>query len=123
MNQKRKIPRLLQLVLTIVGIYYGFVLIFDVILDHLIPSSLLNMYMFFVIAGVLMTFTFTEEGARELVAPIKALVEDPGRKMARNIVFVIVPLLAGGYTYNKMLPATHHSPGTAFFRQNIRQTI
>ncbi len=105
MDQKRKIPRLLQLVLVIVGIYFGFVLVFDVILDQLIPSSLLNMYMFFVIAGVFMVYTFTEEGARELVAPIKALVEDPGKRMVRNIVFVIVPLLAGGYTYNKMLPS------------------
>jgi mono/diheme cytochrome c family protein len=101
----QKIPRLLQMVLTIVGIYYGFVLVFDVMLDHLIPASLLNMYMFFVIAGVFMTFTFTEESTRELIDPIKALVEDPGKKMIRNIVFVVVPLLAGAYTYSKMLPS------------------
>ena len=105
MTQNRKIPRLLQLVLTIVGVYFGFILVFDVLLDHLIPASLLNMYMFFVIAGVFMTFTFTEESTRELVGPIKALVEDPSKKMIRNIVFVIVPLLAGAYTYNKLLPS------------------
>lgn len=101
----RKIPRLLQFVLTVVGVYFGFVLVFDVILGQLIPSSLLNMYMFFVIAGVFMTFTFTEESTRELVNPIKALVEDPSKKKIRNIVFVIVPLLAGVYTYNKMSPS------------------
>lgn len=100
-----KIPRLLQLVLTIVGVYFGFVLVFDVILGQLIPTSLLNMYMFFVIAGVFMTFTFTEESTRELVSPIKALVEDPNKKKIRNIVFVIVPILAGTYTYSKMLPS------------------
>lgn len=100
-----RIPRLLQLVLTIVGIYIGFIVVFDVILDHLIPSSLLTMYMFFVIAGVFMVYTFTEESTQELIAPIKALVEDPSKKMIRNIVFVIVPLLAGTYTYNKMLPS------------------
>ena len=105
MIQNKKIPRLLQLVLTIVGIYFGFILVFDVLLDHLIPSSLLTMYMFFVIAGVFMVFTFTEESARELVDPIKALVQDPDRKKIRNIVFVIVPLLVGTYTYNKMLPS------------------
>ncbi len=105
MTQKRRIPRLLQLVLTIVGVYIGFIVVFDVLLDQLIPSSLLTMYMFFVIAGVFMTFTFTEESTRELVDPIKALVEDPGKKMIRNIVFVIVPLLAGAYTYNKLLPS------------------
>jgi mono/diheme cytochrome c family protein len=105
MIQIKKIPRLLQMVLTIVGIYFGFVLVFDVMLDHLIPSSLLNMYMFFVIAGVFMTFTFTEESTNELVGPIKALVEDPSKKKIRNIVFVILPLLAGVYTYSKLLPS------------------
>jgi len=105
MAQNRKIPHLLQFVLTIVGIYFGFILVFDVFLDHVIPSSLLTMYMFFVVAGVFMVYTFTEESALELVAPIKALVEDPGNKKTRNIVFVIVPLLAGVYTYTKMLPS------------------
>jgi len=105
MIQIKKIPRLLQMVLTIVGIYFGFVLVFDVMLDHLIPASLLNMYMFFVIAGVFMTFTFTEESTNELVGPIKALVEDPSKKKIRNIVFVILPLLAGAYTYSKLLPS------------------
>ncbi len=105
MAQNRPIPRLLQFVLTIVGIYFGFVLVFDVILDQVIPSSLLTMYMFFVIAGVSMVYTFTEESARELVAPIRALVADPTKKKIRNIVFVIVPLLAGAYTYAKMLPS------------------
>jgi len=105
MERSRRIPRLLQFVLTIVGIYFGFVLVFDVILDQVIPSSLLTMYMFFVVAGVSMVYTFTEESARELVAPIRALVADPEKKKIRNIVFVVVPLLAGAYTYAKMLPS------------------
>jgi mono/diheme cytochrome c family protein len=105
MERSRRIPRLLQFVLTIVGIYFGFVLVFDVILDQVIPSSLLTMYMFFVVAGVSMVYTFTEESVRELVAPIRALVADPEKKKIRNIVFVIVPLLAGAYTYAKMLPS------------------
>jgi len=105
MTQKRRIPRLLQLVLVVVGVYLGFVLVFDVILAQLIPKSLLTMYMFFVIAGVLMVFTFTEESAQELVGPIKALVEDPSKKKLRNIVFVIVPLLAGAYAYSSLSPS------------------
>ena len=83
-----KIPRLLQAVLVLLGVYFGFILLFDVILKQVIPSSLLNMYMFFVVAGVFMVFTFTEEGAKELLAPIKALVEDPNNKTNRNIVFI-----------------------------------
>lgn len=105
MTEKRRIPRLLQLALVILGVYLGFVIVFDVLLGQLIPKSLLTMYMVFVIAGVVMVFTFTEEGAQELSGPIKALVEDPSKKMVKNIVFVIVPLLAGYYTFTKMMPS------------------
>ncbi|MFQ5546142.1 MAG: hypothetical protein ACE5FE_09200, partial [Acidiferrobacterales bacterium] len=100
-----KIPRLLQAVLTVVGIYAALKIVFGVILGQPIPASLMTMYMFFVVAGVFMVFTFTEQSARELVAPIKALVEDPTKKAVRNVVFVIVPLLAGIYTYTKLLPS------------------
>ena len=51
-----------------------------------------------------MVFTFTDESTRELLAPIKALVEDPARKTVRNAVFIVVPLLAGAYTFNALLP-------------------
>ncbi len=104
-----KIPRLLQAVLTTALIYAAFVVVFDVLLEQVIPSSLLTMYMFFVVAGVFMVYTFNEESARELVAPIKALVEDPDKTNIRNIVFLIVPLLAGVYTYYNMLP-TYDAP-------------
>jgi len=100
-----KIPKLLQAVLVFVGIYLGFILVFDVLLDAVIPSSVLAMYMFFVAAGVFMVFTFEEDGTRELVAPIKALVEDPSRRLIRNIVFVVVPVLAGVGTYVQMVPS------------------
>lgn len=100
-----RIPKLLQAALVLLGVYFGFILLFDVILEQVIPSSLLNMYMFFVVAGVFMVFTFTEEGTKELLAPIKALVEDPKNKTIRNIVFIILPLLGGAYTYNKLLPS------------------
>ncbi|MBE9554799.1 MAG: cytochrome c [Proteobacteria bacterium] len=99
-----RIPKLLQATLVVVGVYAVFRLIFDVLLDHLIPASLLTMYMFFVVAGVFMVFTFTEEGAAALVAPIKALVEDPSKRMIRNIVFVLAPLAAGYGAYSQALP-------------------
>ena len=57
---KIKIPRLLQAVLVIVFIYFAFIFVFDVVLGQLLPASLLNMYMFFVVAGVSMVFTFTD---------------------------------------------------------------
>jgi mono/diheme cytochrome c family protein len=104
MAMKRRIPRLLQFALVVVGVYFGFILLFDVLLGQLIPRSLLTMYMVFVVSGALMAFTFTDEGAHELVAPIRALVEDPSQRRLRNILFVIVPLLAGYYTYTSLLP-------------------
>jgi len=103
--QKRRIPRLLQLALVVLGVYFGFIVVFDVLLGQLIPKSLLTMYMVFVVSGVLMVFTFTEEDTQELVGPIRSLVEDPSRKTIRNVVFVIVPLLAGYYTYSSMTPS------------------
>lgn len=100
-----RLPRLLQAVLVLVGVYLGFILVFDHLLGAVIPSSLLTMYMFFVAAGVFMVFTFDQEKTAELVAPIKAMVENPANRIWRNIVFVIVPLLVGGGVYLKMLPS------------------
>ncbi len=107
MNAKSRfrIPRLLQAVLAVAFFYAAFVILFDVVLDHLIPASLLTMYMFFIVSGVFMVFTFTEESMRELVAPIKALVEDPSKKLARNLVFALVPLAGGYFAYSQMLPS------------------
>ncbi len=100
-----RIPRLLQAVLVMVGVYLGFIVGFDVVLGQVIPSSLLTMYMFFVAAGVFMTFTYDDERTRELVAPIKALVEDPSRRWLRNLVFTVVPLAAGAATFVQMQPS------------------
>ena len=100
-----RIPRLLQAVLVLLFVYFGFILVFDVILEAVIPASLIIMYMFFVTAGVFMVFTYDEEQTAELVAPIKAMVEDPSKRLIRNIVFVIVPLAVGGGTYWHMQPS------------------
>lgn len=97
-----KIPRLAQAALVLVGVYWGFRLVFDVILGAVIPSSLLTMYMFFVATGVFMVFTYNDRSANELTAPIKAMVEDPSKRTIRNIVFLVVPLLAGLFTWNQM---------------------
>ena len=99
-----KIPRLLQVVLVLAGVYFGFIIVFDIILEAVIPSSLLAMYMFFVTAGVFMVYTYDEDQTQELVAPIKALVEDPSKRLLRNIVFVLVPLAVGGGVYLNMQP-------------------
>ena len=100
-----RIPRLLQAVLVVVLVYGGAEFLFTYVLRQPIPSSLMTMYMFFVIAGVFMVFTYTEESAQAMVAPIKALVEDPSKKWIRNAVFVVVPLVAGAYTFDRLQPS------------------
>lgn len=99
-----RLPKILQAALVVLTIYGGFRILFDVVLGQPIPSSLMTMYMFFVVVGVLMTFTFTEEGAREMAAPLWALVEDPSRKRLRNITFAVVPLVAAAYAYYQAQP-------------------
>ena len=103
--QKPVIPRLLQAALVIAGIYAGFWLIFDLILAQPIPQSLMVMYMFFVVSGVFMVFTFTEESARQLIAPIRALVEDQTKKTLRNVVFIVVPALAAVAVFFQLQPS------------------
>ena len=74
-----KIPRLLQAVLVIAsGSTRHSVVVFDVLLGAGDPASLLTMYMFFVVAGVFMVFTFTEESARELVSADQGPGRGPG---------------------------------------------
>ncbi len=98
-------PKLLQAVLVVIGTWLGAELIFSVILGQPIPASLMSMYMFFIIVGVFTVFTFTDEGAEELMAPIVALVEDPSRKTVRNVTFVIVPVLAAVAAWNLFTPS------------------
>ena len=100
-----RMPKLLQAVLIVVLIYAASKILFGGILGQPIPASLMTMFMFFVVVGVLMAFTFTEQGASELVAPIRALVEDPAKRRLRNVVFIVVPLAAGAYAYDKALPS------------------
>ena len=99
-----RIPRLLQAALVLAGVYLAFIIVFDYILGAVIPKSLLTMYMFFVTAGVFMIFTYDEEETRNLVAPIKAMVENPANRKIRNLVFTLIPLAVGFGVYSQMLP-------------------
>src|SRR3972149_10935288 len=72
---------------------------------HLIPASVIRIYMFFITVGVLLVMTFSEESAQALSAPIVSLLGDPGKKVLRTIVFIIVPLFFGYLTYNNVKPS------------------
>ncbi len=99
-----KIPRLLQFIVLVL-IAYGICKLPQYLMGKPIPGSLILMYMFFAVVMILLVMTSTEESTRELFGPIKALVEDPSKALIRNIVFVIVPLVAGYLTYEQLKPS------------------
>lgn len=99
----RKIPRLFQMIGIILLIYFSFIVLFDYLLGQVIPSSLLRMYMFFVIAGVVAVFTFTDGSTEELLAPIMAMMENPEKRKVRNAVLTVMPILVGAYLYSQMV--------------------
>lgn len=116
-----KIPRLLQFVILAL-IAYGLFKAPGLLLGKPIPGSLILMYLFFAVVMILLVMTSTERGTRELFTPIRALVEDPGRSRARNVVFTVVPVFAAfvafGYTKPSFeapveLRSTHPAPPSA----------
>lgn len=64
-----------------------------------IPASLISMYMFFIVITVLLVMTIKDDGAKGLFAPIRALVEEPSKKIYRNIVFVVLPIASAYIAY------------------------
>lgn len=101
----KKIPKLFQMVGIILLIYFSFIVLFDYLLNQVIPTSLLRMYMFFIIAGVVAVFTFTEGSTEELLAPIMEMMENPAHRKVRNAVLTVMPILAGAYLYSQMVPS------------------
>lgn len=97
-----RLPRLLLAAIIIVVCY----LILKVPSGHyLIPSSVKMLYMFFIIVGVLLAMTFDDDSAREMAAPIVSMLGNPDKKISRWVVFIILPLIAGYLTYNKVKPS------------------
>ncbi len=100
--------RLLQFVIWVI-ISYLFFKLPGILMGKPIPSSLILMYMFFAVVMILLVMTSTEKSTRELLAPIKSMLEDPSKKLIRNVVFVIVPIVAGVITYEQIRP-TYEAP-------------
>lgn len=96
-------PKLLKFIILII-LAYAFFKAPGIILGKPIPGSLISMYMFFVVLTVLLVMTSTEDCARELFAPIRALVEDPSKAKLRNIVFIIVPVIVAAAAYCSVKP-------------------
>ncbi|MBI1913097.1 MAG: cytochrome c [Deltaproteobacteria bacterium] len=113
-----KMPKIIQfIVLSLLA--YLFFKAPGFLLGKPIPESLIFMYMFFVVITILLVMTSTEKGTKELFSPIRALVEDPSKRLIRNVVFAVLPLIAIYFTYNAVKPsleppvelrATHPAP-------------
>ncbi|MCC6502263.1 MAG: cytochrome c [Deltaproteobacteria bacterium] len=91
--------RLLKFVLTCL-FFYLLLKAPGLFLGKPVPSSLIAMYMFFIVITVLLVMTITDDGAEKLFAPIRSLVEDPSKKLIRNVVFVVVPIVCGYAVYD-----------------------
>ncbi len=96
--------KLLQAVGIILGAYLAMKIIFSYILHEPIPYSVMKMFMFFIVVGVLMAMTADEESTEELFSPMVELIYNPEKKFNRNIVFAILPLLAALLTYQVTKP-------------------
>ncbi len=95
-----------------------------------IPASLIFMYMFFSVVVILLVMTATEKGTRELLRPIKDLLEDPKKKKLRNFVLILIPVFVALLTFNSLrtrdlapmeLRSVHPSPPSSFeaFGKNV----
>ncbi|HLC18295.1 MAG TPA: cytochrome c [Thermodesulfobacteriota bacterium] len=95
-----KIPALVKFIILVIAAYGIFKA--PSLFGKPVPESLLILYIFFAVVVILLVMTATEEGTRELAAPLSALVIDPSKKTLRNIVFVALPLIAAIVTYRSV---------------------
>jgi len=116
-----RIPALLKFFI-LAGAVYALLRAPGVLAGKPVPQSLLVMYMFFAVAGILLAMTANEDGARSLFAPLGALVRDRSLRGLRDLVFIVLPIAAGLITYSHMKAAadapavprvTHPAPPVA----------
>ncbi len=70
-----------------------------------VPTSLMKVYMFFVVVGVLTVFTFSEETKEELMAPIRAVYGKSSMVLVRMVVILLVSAVGAGVTYESIKPS------------------
>ncbi len=95
-----RVPRLLQAVSIMVGAF----LILKFAVQPPIPVSVLRLYMFFIVVGVLLYFTYDERSAKELAAPLVAFARGPQWRTLRGVSLIVIPALGGYLTYSQVSP-------------------
>lgn len=70
-----------------------------------VPTSLMKIYMFFVVMGVLAAMTFDEETKEGLMAPIRSVYGKPSMGLVRLVVILLVAVAGAGITYQSIKPS------------------
>jgi len=94
-----KIPATVKFIAVVAGAY----LIFqgpNLVSGKPIPSSLVSLYMFFVIVTLILAMTATEQGCKRLFGPIKKILLERRYRPLAMVLILIVPCLLAYKTYS-----------------------
>ena len=69
-----------------------------------VPGTLFMFYMILAVVALFLYVTFSDEGLDEFMVPVKKLFAGDYGTLPRTIVLVIVPLVIGGFVYDKTVP-------------------
>ncbi|HUF69056.1 MAG TPA: cytochrome c [Longimicrobiales bacterium] len=75
-----------------------------------VPASVVLQYMATVLVAVLLYMSADEERWRQFRQPLHELIVRPDRRNARLIVLILVPLLVGWMTYDRVRPRVSAPP-------------
>ncbi len=69
-----------------------------------IPTSVMKMYVFFIAVGVLLIFTFTDDGFKANIGPFAEIYLNPDRKIIRFVSAVLVGCFGAWVSYQYVKP-------------------
>lgn len=69
-----------------------------------VPGTLMFFYMTLTVVALFLMVTFSEEGMTDFLRPIKKLLRGGYSKIARAVVLLAIPLLAGWQAYDMTVP-------------------
>ncbi len=64
-----------------------------------VPTSVMKMFVFFLVAGVLLIYTFSEEGFESVIGPIIDIYTNPDKMLFRVVSITLVGCLGAYITY------------------------
>ncbi|MGQ0815944.1 MAG: c-type cytochrome [Gemmatimonadota bacterium] len=75
-----------------------------------VPSSVMLQYMMTVLVGVLLYVSADETRWAEFQAPLRGLMVRPDRRVLRGLLLVLLPVLVGWMTYDRVRPKVSAPP-------------